>query len=86
MVRINWIHMICGSGDPSFNVMLCFVLIVLSLHFYSTGCHGEDQLYAHDVDQVIRHCVLFYCFNTSLFHSTGCHGEDQLDSHDMLIR
>ena len=54
MVRINWIHMIYCSGDASFNVLLCFHVALLyycfiTSLFHSIGCHGEDQLDAHDM-------------------------------------
>ena len=71
MVRINWMHMIRWSGDPSFNVMLlCFHVLLfccfITSLFYSTGCHGEDQLDAHDM--LIRWSVILLCFIVLALH------------------
>ena len=55
IVRINWMHMICWSGDPSFNVMLCFVLFYYFIQ--------QDWGNQHFISQA--GIQLWYCFNCS---------------------
>ena len=39
MVRINWIHMVCWSGNSSFHVMLfCFHIVLLLIFVLSLHC------------------------------------------------